>query len=965
MITLQKNNIFTKSILLLVLFVGMLSFAHAQEATVQQTSDIPDSLTQLAQELNCSTKIECAAAFDADFEKGLELIDKYDIYRNDEDKKALAQSYKDEVLSQLSNIAEENLDETIIEIAANILKSKPELAEKFNLNIEKVEAAGTVILQVKNAGVNISVCRNPAETLSRDQLVRCLNASKNLVQYADVIEDYIPVERIERIERGDFDKFLEFEHALAQGRYPELGTTPDEAGFACLRPGSESFVSCDEIARIYFGDEGVRELGRARERIQDVEDYYVHGFENLELITPDGSTIVGERSIRETCDRAFDTRDIELARSCGEFAVRNGFATEEDMQDAINLFASVVAAPLDFDECRVDPRACEEFIPDEFRAEIDIYEIMREEMGFDPIQCERAFDPEIGMRCLEGAQRALPRIEALAIEFPAARHIVEEIKSHIAEGERMSELHEDFEDVFRGEGGPGGCLSEQECFTYCSNPVNGPECLTFGAKHEIFEPADVIERFSEYTEHLSGPSPIFIEQFPEHFNDQDYFPPYQPAFDDRFESEPDYSSTHLDQNFYPEPYYPEYGHQGPSPECFDAIVSGDFIRAKELCDVPEFADSESIPYSYPDPYIEQYPEQYQEQYPDQTQEPYREPYREPYLIPQFKPIHNPEQFPEQYPICPDIIPDSCPAEHFRQDSRDANGCYVPGECIPYPEHFPLEKPYQEPEIRSDCPIAFLECPAGEYLIENIVDGCPLPDRCEPIPEYTFPEPYPVPEPILNICPAMPTVDSCPDGQNRTLIFGSEQCGDYYGCEPSDKTGPHIEPLPEPIDSPTFCPSPSFWDPQLNACNTGAIDPFYCGDGVCTSDENRDSCSIDCEYIAPINSTDPQYGCEKTGGTWDGFTCIMPTFDATFTEPTFQQDPSVMCAGAGGTWDGVTCIIPTFDSAPIDPVSQPDPSVMCADAGGVWDGSICDMSSLQTASVWNAVKALFSRLFSRN
>ena len=39
------------------------------------------------------------------------------------------------------------------------------------------------------------------------------------------------------------------DEALAKGDYPELGKTAEEAGQKCLKSGSESLKSCDEVAQ--------------------------------------------------------------------------------------------------------------------------------------------------------------------------------------------------------------------------------------------------------------------------------------------------------------------------------------------------------------------------------------------------------------------------------------------------------------------------------------------------------------------------------------------------------------------------------------------------------------------------------------------------------------------------------------------------------------------------------------------
>ena len=142
-------------------------------------TNIPENLAPLAAELNCQTKEECAKAFDSNFEKGIELAEKYQVYSKEQSD--MAQSYKQEVISKLSGLSEENFEEEIVKIAKELLK-KPKLAKSFQLDKDTVSAAETIVAEVKNAGVDVDICSQSAETLSREQLIGCLEASKKLAK---------------------------------------------------------------------------------------------------------------------------------------------------------------------------------------------------------------------------------------------------------------------------------------------------------------------------------------------------------------------------------------------------------------------------------------------------------------------------------------------------------------------------------------------------------------------------------------------------------------------------------------------------------------------------------------------------------------------------------------------------------------------------------------------------------------
>ena len=83
------------------------------------------------------------------------------------------------------------------------------------------------------------------------------------------------------------DMAASLDEALSRGDYSELGKTAEEAGQKCLKSGSESLKSCDEIAQ-KFSAGGGRELAAARAQTKQAGDFYLKGLENMELITPDG-----------------------------------------------------------------------------------------------------------------------------------------------------------------------------------------------------------------------------------------------------------------------------------------------------------------------------------------------------------------------------------------------------------------------------------------------------------------------------------------------------------------------------------------------------------------------------------------------------------------------------------------------------------------------------------------------------
>src|SRR3989338_3921225 len=178
--------------------------------------EIKENLVPLANELGCQTKEECAKSFDSNFEKGIELAEKYQVYSKEQSD--IAKSYKQEVISKLSGITEDNFEEEIVKIAKELLKN-PKLAKSFQLDKNSVNASETIVAEVKNAGVSVDICNQSAETLSREQLIGCLEASKKLAKKTDIVQKYIPKGVIEKTNIADMAASLD--EALAKGDYPE------------------------------------------------------------------------------------------------------------------------------------------------------------------------------------------------------------------------------------------------------------------------------------------------------------------------------------------------------------------------------------------------------------------------------------------------------------------------------------------------------------------------------------------------------------------------------------------------------------------------------------------------------------------------------------------------------------------------------------------------------------------------
>ncbi|OGN15471.1 MAG: hypothetical protein A3J47_02770 [Candidatus Yanofskybacteria bacterium RIFCSPHIGHO2_02_FULL_43_22] len=530
---------------------------------------------------------------------------KYELYTPEEI--GQVDDFLNEVKGKILNDIKTCVDEECLIRVANELAQKlqaknPTLAINLNLTPKIIEQKNAVVQAAKDIGVNFRDCETmDPDTAPIELLRKCAKLAKD-----SRVQNYIPEEKRALAAQFEDSATLKLREALSAGKYQCGDGTLDGCGNFCLNSTGTAGIPpvCSQIASEIFGQDGVKQLEAAQQQVGQVKYYYSKKFI---LTLPDGSELVGEGQIRNACDKAFAIRNIEFVRACGNFAVNNGFAAQADVDKGLKLMESFTqkSQNVNFDQCVTDPASCRDFLPEDeigqFDAGNQIFQIMREEIGFDPQQCEKgAVDEAIGMRCFEGSKRALAKMESLGLagQSQEARFIIEDIKRHVSEGENLTQRKDEFRQVFSQQGGPGGCRSEAECFSYCSDPANGPECISFGAKQNIsgFRGEESIQRFQEYNQNVQKSSDVTSNEYRAYPSDGRYpqfpgqgpYPGFQPG-DVPPGQFPGF--TQPGPGFSPlpgQPYYPPYpgqGPAGPSPECFAAIQSGDFVKAKAFCEV--------------------------------------------------------------------------------------------------------------------------------------------------------------------------------------------------------------------------------------------------------------------------------------------------------------------------------------------------------------------------------------------
>src|SRR3989344_1607481 len=441
---------------------------------------------------------------------------KHNLYTQEEVKQVNA--FLDEVKGKILEDIKSCPDEGCLIRVANELSRKMQtknstLATNLNLTAKLIDEKKSVIDAANEAGVSFRDCESmDPDTAPIELLRKCAKLAKD-----SRVQKYIPEEKRALTDQFS-DTTLVLREALAVGKYQCGDNTLEGCGNYCLNPSVSAIGAgipevCKQIATEVFGSDGIKQLESAHQQVGQVRDYYSKKFI---LTLPDGRELVGDGQIRNACDQAFSERNLEIAKACGSFAVQNGFATQADVDKGLKLVESFTrgAPNVKFEQCVTNPETCRDFIPEDERERFDvgnqIFEVMRSEIGFDPSQCERgATDQAIGNKCFEGSKRALAKIESLglATQSREAGFIIEDIRRHVSEGENLTQKREQFREVFNRQGGPGGCKSETECFNYCSNPTNGPECIAFGAQKGVsgFRGEEAVQTFQEYNQNIQRP----------------------------------------------------------------------------------------------------------------------------------------------------------------------------------------------------------------------------------------------------------------------------------------------------------------------------------------------------------------------------------------------------------------------------------------------------------------------------
>src|SRR3989344_524639 len=168
----QVRKWWVAGLLFFPLIVVTQGFSAHQSFAQESPNDIPPQLQALADRIGCDSQVTCKEAFNTNFTQAIEIADELGVYNADPQKKELAQSFKDEVLTQLQDVSQEEFEQKIVAIARDIVNRNKDLADKFSINERKVGAAELIVDEAKQAGVSVEICSRPANSLTKEELLR-------------------------------------------------------------------------------------------------------------------------------------------------------------------------------------------------------------------------------------------------------------------------------------------------------------------------------------------------------------------------------------------------------------------------------------------------------------------------------------------------------------------------------------------------------------------------------------------------------------------------------------------------------------------------------------------------------------------------------------------------------------------------------------------------------------------------
>ena len=449
----MRRSLGTFGILGISLALFIAPFASAQtlpEGTSQEQIDA--ALTDLSTVYGSPVvRIDQAKAIcnqEQYFVECAEIGQKHDLFTEEraEQVDALLDELQGEAINELKQCSDVAcLVEAATAIARRLSANNAALARTVELTPAKVGEKKAIVDTAKSLGVDFEACRTMDPEMAEVELLRgCARLARH-----ENVEKYISEETRTKAEQTETT--IALKESLARGDVACGDGTLEGCGNFCLAPSPEARAEgtsaippvCRQIAERFFGVEGVRELERSYETVQETYDALTRRAEAAVFATGDGRKLTDPVEIGRYLEAAGARGDIEVVRRGMDFLIAHKLVNAADRDFALTMVQKIRnrGTTIDFTECSTNPDACEDIVPDEnkgqFAAMGEVERIMRGELAnrgvTDPARCER--DQAIGEACLSAARAALPEIERLAGQSVEVARMVKDLRQKIRFGE--------------------------------------------------------------------------------------------------------------------------------------------------------------------------------------------------------------------------------------------------------------------------------------------------------------------------------------------------------------------------------------------------------------------------------------------------------------------------------------------------------------------------------------------------
>lgn len=373
---------------------------------------------------------------------------------------SLLTELKGETIKQLNSCADESC---VVQVANDLAKSlairAPKVAQALDLTPQKVQEKKVIVDTAKEIGVSIEACRTMDPDTAEVSLLRsCARLAKD-----QRVQKYIPEQTKQAAGKADASVVLR--ERLASGQYQCGDNTVNGCSNFCLNPNQAAKEEgaavipavCRQIASDVFGDEGIKQLEASYSTVQKVAEVYAREAEQVLFKTTDGRTLTNLSEIGRYLEQEGQRGNVEAVEKGMNFLVGRGLVKAADRDFALQMIERVreQGQPIDFNRCQANPAECQNFVPEEHRSEFEagrqVEEIMKTELASrgvnDPRFCGSS--SETNASCLAAAQAALPRLEEIANQSPAAANLVNGIRQQLSFGQQGLEARRQMEEKLK------------------------------------------------------------------------------------------------------------------------------------------------------------------------------------------------------------------------------------------------------------------------------------------------------------------------------------------------------------------------------------------------------------------------------------------------------------------------------------------------------------------------------------